>query len=761
MHQIFKAFGKSVIQLSPTAFINTQGQLIIYGIIGDWFDGLDAASVVQAIDELSGDKIEIRINSPGGSVIDGLVMYNYLKSIDKEVICYIDGLAASMACALAMACDQVFIPSNAMMMMHKPNFADLIGQFNANDLRDLAMQLDTIEPSYIQLHADKTGKSTEEIAALLSDGKDHYFRGQQAVDYGLADFLIEPMENVPQARIYDSQRIKPGVSIPSTFLKKAAGAALNNQELFMFQLKSSADGVDASLLQLIANALAEKYAGVEEAAAALSELGVTADMLTGAAEMPMEVISALASELGVSASGEDTEEPTAATDERNVSSASALSSRASVVSAVSAGTGRNAVIAERQRISGLREIAAKANFGDSDATLNQWIDNGISVDSARAKAFDIIAKRSAENLPASGTIRTGGCQDIRKAVATAMLARANPERYKHNDNSREFRGMSMLNIVREMAAYSGTSLRGKGVNDVVASAFSSTSDFPAIVEDVANKVLLDKYREKPKTFTEFARRSSSTDFKENHSVMVGNGQGLLPVGENGEFKDGTVSESEESYKLKTFGRTFSFGRQLLINDNLKALTQFMSGLGGLASRNESRVFYELLNSNPRLKQNNRAMFHASNGNLIDADTVELGIDNGRKALAKQKGLDGDYIDVVASYLLVSPDRLTEAQKVLSAVQATTTGDVNVFANSLSLIEEVRLAGVDNDPFYIFASPNDAPAFEYSYLEGEEEPYLETQEGFNVDGIKIKVRHDFAAGVIDYRGVVKVSGVAAP
>ena len=164
--------------------ISAKGELLLYGVIGEWWDGLDALSIVSQLNALPGNEIIVRIQSPGGNVTEGLAMFNNLKQSSKKVTVYIDGIAASMASAIAMAGDEIIIPSNALFMLHKPSA--MVGG-NANDLRDYANDLDIYEGSLLQIYSDRTGRTIEEMRALLADGKDHYFRGQDAIDYGLAD----------------------------------------------------------------------------------------------------------------------------------------------------------------------------------------------------------------------------------------------------------------------------------------------------------------------------------------------------------------------------------------------------------------------------------------------------------------------------------------------------------------------------------------------------------------------------------------------
>ena len=121
-----KALAKATAQglaLSATNRINAQGELLLYGVIGDWFDGLDAETIVHELESLSNGTgpLPVRIHSEGGNIVEGLAIYNRLKYNERPVEVTIDGIALSMASVIAMAGDTVRIPPNAFIMIHKPN----------------------------------------------------------------------------------------------------------------------------------------------------------------------------------------------------------------------------------------------------------------------------------------------------------------------------------------------------------------------------------------------------------------------------------------------------------------------------------------------------------------------------------------------------------------------------------------------------------------------------------------------------------------
>ena len=96
----------------------TSAEISIYDAIGS-FD-VNAKQFVDELKEINADTINLRINSPGGSVIDGNAMFNALQRHPAKVVTHIDGLAASMASVIAMAGDEVHMADNALLMIHNP-----------------------------------------------------------------------------------------------------------------------------------------------------------------------------------------------------------------------------------------------------------------------------------------------------------------------------------------------------------------------------------------------------------------------------------------------------------------------------------------------------------------------------------------------------------------------------------------------------------------------------------------------------------------
>ncbi|MCD7133307.1 head maturation protease, ClpP-related [Limosilactobacillus balticus] len=198
---------------------NTTPEMYIDGeIVTDEYEDTDtsAAGFRNALKSLGDVKnINLHINSPGGSVFEGIAIYNMLKQNSARINVYIDGLAASIASVIAMSGDAIFMPSNSMMMVHNP-WVMAIG--NANELRKQADDLDQITKSSVQTYLAKAGDKLDEktLTQLMDD--ETWLTAQEAVDYGLADEVIEPNKAVASI---NKQFVSRYRHVPEQLIKQA------------------------------------------------------------------------------------------------------------------------------------------------------------------------------------------------------------------------------------------------------------------------------------------------------------------------------------------------------------------------------------------------------------------------------------------------------------------------------------------------------------------------------------------------------------
>jgi ATP-dependent Clp endopeptidase proteolytic subunit ClpP len=156
------------------------------------YDAVESGFARQVVEQLQAHRtaaeITVRINSPGGSVSDGIAIYNALRQHAARVVVEIDGLAASIASLIAMAGDRVRIAENGLVMLHDPWIAGAAG--NAEELRRLADTLDKHRDAMVSGYARKSRQPREAIIRLLA--AESWFSAEEAVAHGFADEIIEP-----------------------------------------------------------------------------------------------------------------------------------------------------------------------------------------------------------------------------------------------------------------------------------------------------------------------------------------------------------------------------------------------------------------------------------------------------------------------------------------------------------------------------------------------------------------------------------------
>ena len=388
------------------------------------------------------------------------------------------------------------------------------------------------------------------------------------------------------------------------------------------------------------------------------------------------------------------------------------------------------------------------------------------MDVARARIIDAWAAQGDrhEYAPRPAELkgnRMDETQTRREAVIEAMSAQMSAG--EATDKARPFMGFRTLPAMA--AAYMGH--RGpldtfSARSDVLMSAFHTTSDFPALLENVLNKALVARYMEAAPTYRRIARRMSFADFRPHPMVKMGDFPEMSEIAENGEIKFGTFGDSKETVAVKSYGVGAKLSRQLLVNDTLNGIQQVLADRGRAVARFEDKTFYAMMLSGanadgPTLNETSRQVFNttdktkASANAAISVSSVALG----RAAMRKQTSVGGDaLLDVSAAIILVGPDKELEAQQLVAPIQAQQAGNVNPFSGSLEVVTTARITG---NAWYLLADPADVPCFIYGFLDGFEAPRVRIEEPFGMQGAAITVEHDFGCGAIDFRGGYKNAG----
>lgn len=394
------------------------------------------------------------------------------------------------------------------------------------------------------------------------------------------------------------------------------------------------------------------------------------------------------------------------------------------------------------------------NLGRRDIAESA-IRDGLSVDEFRARLLDAMATESERN-PTCGAIPAEpghGRRSRADAAADALLTRVDAS-HRPADDAREFVGLSIPEIARRCVESTGFDTRGMSAGGIIARGLHSTSDFPEILSNLANKRLQAGFGQVSSALKRAARQSSAPNFKAKTVAKLSEAPELLKVNEHGEFKHGSMVESAESYRIETFGRIFSITRQALINDDLGAFTGAAARFGAAAGVHEAKKLVELLESNPTMNDG-AALFHASHNNVATGPLSLEALAAARLLFRKQVGLSNDLVDLSPRFLVVPSELETEGEKLLAQIYAAKNEDVPAAARNLELVVEPRLT--DAAAWYLVADPASAEGLEYSYLEGAQGIYIESRAGWSVDGVEIKARLDWGCAFLEHRSWVRSDG----
>lgn len=171
--------------------INMRGEtaeILLYENIGGMF-GVTADMFIREVKSLTNaTTINLRLNSDGGNVFDGLSIYNYLKSQPKRVVVDIDGVAASIASIVALAGDEINIAENAWMMIHDPW---LVTRGTSEDLRKTAETMDGIRDTLLDTYMKRSKVDREEVSSMMAE--ETWLNADRALELGFVDYVTESL----------------------------------------------------------------------------------------------------------------------------------------------------------------------------------------------------------------------------------------------------------------------------------------------------------------------------------------------------------------------------------------------------------------------------------------------------------------------------------------------------------------------------------------------------------------------------------------
>ncbi|NGO68527.1 head maturation protease, ClpP-related [Streptomyces boncukensis] len=179
-----------------------EAEVLVYDEIGGWFGG-GAEEFVQELRGITAPRMTVRVNSPGGSVFDGVTMANALRAHPSNVTVYVDGIAASIASVIAMAGDRLVMMPQSQLMIHD---ASGLSIGSASDMREMADLLDRQSDNIAEAYADKAGGTMDEWRVRMR--AETWYSAREAVDAGLAD----EMAPMPRRREREEEEREPATA---------------------------------------------------------------------------------------------------------------------------------------------------------------------------------------------------------------------------------------------------------------------------------------------------------------------------------------------------------------------------------------------------------------------------------------------------------------------------------------------------------------------------------------------------------------------
>lgn len=420
---------------------------------------------------------------------------------------------------------------------------------------------------------------------------------------------------------------------------------------------------------------------------------------------------------------------------------------------------RDALEADAKRVSRLREIAT--HYELDELWIRRHNKRGSSVKEALSDARRQAAKTEPDidgRLVYGEDYNSLGWTVGRMAEALSARAAGKP----CPEPASVFRQHSIaecaFGVLEKLGQTRGRALDPLRRPEEVIKLALSTSDFPGLLGNTLNKNLEEKYRLAMPSFRMFSSLRNFRDYRPHTFHRAGDFPLPLQVGENGEITQGSMGESKETVTALRYGRILPLSLEILVNDDLSAFTDF----GDLVARRildfENATFYSrVITTGSGLGPTMAdavALYNSAHANVNSGgalDNTRLGEAFG--LMAAQTSIDGLKLNVPPRYVLVSPTSYTLARTLLAAIQPAQASQVNPFSGLMEPIFDANLSGTR---YYVLADPAAGSNYIHGTINGQG-PRFAVREGWEIEGVQVRVSHDFGCGAIDYRYGVTGAG----
>jgi ATP-dependent protease ClpP protease subunit len=691
----------------------TRAELRIYGDIGASWDAdesNDAKRIVEALDGLKGD-LDVRINSFGGSVADGLAIYNAISRHNGNVTTHIDGVAYSIASLIAMAGNTISMADNAMLMIHAPwGFA----MGNAPEMREMADVLDRHSEAMLVSYIRNGGPDEAVIRGWLTDGKDHYFTAAEAAELGLVDRIAdaEPMMGIAAA-LRDSR-----FSVPA-----AMSAQPEKRSKMSDDTQAVNKAADSNTTDIVAKhsrtVKQATQAGVKAEATRRKAISAVFDDFYDAD--PLNPISALHDECM-----DDTQ-----CDE--------LQARRKLLGYLAGQTADPIVAREHYATEPQPSAPPRASRHLGGAML-QGRDQIEKRSEGLSKALQIkaglITDRAAVDAERKGEFLSMSLSDI---MAQEMRAAGYPASGTREDIARAY-------------------LRAQPV--LAAGPSHGTDHLPAVLGNIANLSAMQGWEQSEETWNQWTQQGTLSNYQTHTRANVALLDKLTRMMENQEWEYGDMADVKQRITGYFYGLRYSLSIQAIVNDDLGELARTMNGWGEAASATVGDVVYALLTTagsggvGQVMDEDSKVLFHADHANYVASSggIAEATLNTARKAMVSQNDPNGRKVAVRPRYVIHGPGLYSTVYKLLNSQlvvtgESATMPDANaVRAMGLVPVEEYRIT---TNNWFLAAARR---TVEVAGVGGPLSPRAEQSPVSNVPGLTYELSMPFGAAALDYRGM---------
>jgi hypothetical protein len=428
---------------------------------------------------------------------------------------------------------------------------------------------------------------------------------------------------------------------------------------------------------------------------------------------------------------------------------------------------RAAAVAEQTRIS-LVQAAAKDYPDISRQAVEAGWDEGktkMAVLEAKNKALEakIEADRIAADRPAPPTVGKGqGPQVNARTLEAAVAIRAGMKQPEKRFDAETLNAASDLRIhsITDLVAAS-LAIEGKRLDcsrhdtrGFLQAAFSTRS-IANVLSNLANKFILEGYGVVEQTWRAVANSRPVVDFKANTGSRLVLTNLLKELGAGGEIEHGALSDETRSVQADTKALMLGVTRKDIINDDLGALTDLPRRLGFAAARTFNVDFWATFEAAVAANFETGGTKKNQQLGVLSLATLKTA----EKLFLELTDADGNPLGTEATTLLVSPANSAVAREIFASTNLVggTAKDVatNIYAGMFTPAVSRYISA---NPWYLVASPMAMPLMEAAFLNGREEPFVETADAdFNTLGVQMRCYYDYGTAFAEWRAGIRSTG----